>query len=141
MEDRKVYYDKNYNRFFGVIKKYPRTYLITSLLGFYDTAKNGDTFRYSIPKNYLNQCVLVEKAENEYSEMCVSVLNNPIGYAVKGYSAFSTEPEINKNIFKWNEYQHKIAQYRYDKKNNFWKNLPNYDDFEDYDTNTLDDDN
>lgn len=137
MENRKVYYDKNYNRFFGFIKEYPRTYLTTSLHGFYDTAKNGDTFRYSIPKSYLKNCVLVENPENPFSE------KDTYSYKIKGYDCLhDTEPKIDHKIFKWNNFAHKIAQYQWDKKNDFWKfereMMRDYDDFEDYDTNTLD---
>lgn len=130
--ERQVYYDKKYNRFFGVIKKYPRSYLITSLHGFYGTAKTGDTFRYSIPKSYLKTCVLCENENNEFSELHYSILDKlPMGYVIKGYNPITDiEPEIDKTIFKWNKIQHKIVQYRWDKQNNFWKDMPDYDNWD-----------
>lgn len=120
MEDRKVYYDKKHNGFFGVINKYPRSYLVTGVHAFYSTAKTGDTLRYNIPKSYIRDCVLVENESNIFSEMD----KYQIGYVAKGRrDSDSFFIDMDKTIFKRNEYQHKIAQYRWDKQNNFWKDF------------------
>jgi len=114
-KNRKVFYDPMTNRFFGVIRVYPRTVLTTGLHGFYDTAKTGDTGRYSLPKSYLKKCSEILNSDNPLSE----IDNVTHSYKIKGYNCLKDKSPDNP-MFKHNPYRSKIAQYRWDKKNDFW---------------------
>lgn len=111
MDTKQVYYDRTINRFFQVKSQDGDTLLIGGPCGYYDDAITNHS-RYNIPIQHLQDCVLCKKPDNEFSELDKS-FSIPT-YKIIGYSTFDRQPQLDQNIFQWNEKEYRIIQDAYD---------------------------